>query len=117
MTTRFTPRFFCTLLLVAAALFREAASLTNNNQPRFSSAAEQAMFGGYSTGEASLLGGSSTLYGAPSQPLWKGKAQHQMNSAGTTADTPNVPFSGDTAEAMTFVPSMRGSSSKSSFVP
>jgi hypothetical protein len=91
-----TVRFHLLFLVVAlfAVHFEAAVGLSTNGGPTFS-ISEQALFGGYSSGEASLFGSGSVMYG--SQPLWKGNQQ-------TATDTPppKVPFSGDRVESMTF---------------
>jgi len=110
-----TVRFHLLFLVVAlfAVHFETAIGLSTNRGPTFS-ISEQALFGGYSSGEASLFGTGSVMYGG--QPLWKGKQK-----AATDTPPSKVPFSGDRVESMTFfVPkSVNGSnhngSSSSSF--
>jgi hypothetical protein len=112
-------RFFH-ILFSMATLFQKAECLTNQG-PRFGvSASDQAMYGSYSTGEASLFGGSSTMYGAPARPLWKGKQKSGGNDnvmSAASGDRPDVPFWGDRVESMTFVPSMKNTSNKNPFCP
>ncbi|KAG7350456.1 hypothetical protein IV203_009816 [Nitzschia inconspicua] len=82
---------FCMLSLLVTG----ASALSTNRGPTFS-VSEQALFGGYSNGEASLFGAGSVMYGG--ETLWKGKQQVSSDSAPPT----KAPFSGDRVESMTF---------------
>jgi hypothetical protein len=89
---------FQVLFLVVVLLFREDVNgLSTNRGPTFS-ISEQALFGGYSNGEASLFGPRSIMSGG--QPLWKGK---KMSVGMDTPSHKKAPFSGDRVESMTFV--------------
>jgi hypothetical protein len=107
-----SARFLQVLFLAAILLFREGFCLSSNVGTRFSPS-QQARFGCYDNGEASLFGAGSVLYGAQSQPLWTGNKTSNNNN--NNNDKPSVPFPGDRVESMTFIPSMK-SSSQSSFV-
>jgi hypothetical protein len=113
-------------------------ALSNHQGPTFS-ASEQALFGGYNHGEASLFGGSSSsgrsstmTSGSYTGGLWAGKknsaaaaqqaaisaAASSFSSSTKTNNNKNndVPSQGEIVESLTFMPqTMRGA--KSSFTP
>jgi amino acid transporter len=120
------------IVVVAVALtffcshsYEQVEALSNHQGPTFS-VSEQALFGGYNYGEASLFGGPSstspgatttttTTTGTYTSGLWVGRknsavaSQQNHPTYYTKTEDSHVPFQGETVEAMTFMPqTMRG---------